>query len=113
MTNQTRVLQHTIELIRSNHAKYIMRPDFLLHFIALSPTCNEVRDNFKSIFPSIFGIQLGHRLKDNVFHKIMDSVKQWKGLEPGRISALMANLSDELKADRLKRYERTIFDQIP
>ncbi|WP_153018634.1 hypothetical protein [Marichromatium gracile] len=113
MTNQSRVLQHTAGLIRDNHAKYIMRPDFLLHFISLSPTCNDVRDNFKSIFPSIFGIQLGHRLKEDVFHKIMSSVKEWKGLEPGRISARMASLSDSLKGDRLKRYDRTIFEQMP
>lgn len=107
MTNQTRVLKHTVDLVRENRAQYVMRPEFLLNFIALSPTCDDVRSNFKGIFPSVFGVQLGHRLKEDVFHKIMASVKQWKGYEPGRVSALMADLSDKLKTDRLRRYERS------
>ena len=113
MTNQSRVLRHTAELVRKRNAKYIMRPEFLLNFIALSPSCGEVRENFKNIFPSIFGIQLGHRLKEETFHAIMNSVKEWKNLEPGRISALMADLSDRLKGDRLKRYDRTLDDEQP
>jgi hypothetical protein len=113
MTNQTRVLRHTGDLVREKQAQYVMRPEFLLNFIALAPTCDDVRKNFDNIFPSIFGIQLGHRLKEDVFHKIMASVREWKDYEPGRISALMSGLSDKLKADRLKRYERTLNDGLP
>ncbi len=89
-----------------------MRPEFLLNFLALSPTCDAVRSNFKSVLPSIFGIQLGHRLRDDIFHKIMESVQDWKSFEPGRITTLMSDLSDKLKTDRLKRYELTIKDDI-
>lgn len=113
MTNQSKVLKHTVSLVRNKRSQFIMRPEFLLNFLSMSPTCNDVRENFSNIFPSVFGIQLGHRLKDSVFHNIMKSVQQWKDYEPGRVTALMSDLSDSLKADRLKRYERTLSDGMP
>jgi len=112
MTNQSRVLKHTANLVKKEQSQFIKRPEFLLNFLSMSPTCNDARESFNNIFPSIFGIQLGHRLKDDVFHNIMKSVKQWKDYEPGRVTALMSELSDNLKADRLKRYERTLSDEI-
>jgi hypothetical protein len=74
----------------------------------MSPSCEEVRRSFQGIFPSTFGIQLGNRLKDDVFHKILSDVTQWKDYSPGRITALMSDLSDKLKTDRLKRYEHSL-----
>ena len=108
MTNQTRVLKYTADIIRMNRSQYIMRPEFVLNFIAMSPKCEQVRNSFKDIFPSVFGIQLGHRLKDDAFHKIMIDVQTWKEYEPGRITALMSDLSDKLKSDRLKRYDQSL-----
>jgi len=35
-------------------------------------------------------------------------VKQWKELQPGRINALISQLSDQLKSDQFKVYEVTI-----
>ncbi len=113
MTNQSRVLKHTSEIIRKKGAKYIMRPEYILNFIAMSPNCEDVRKSFKAIFPSVFGIQLGHRLRDDVFHKVMSDVREWKDYEPGRITALMSDLSDKLKADRLKRYNLTLDEERP
>ena len=71
LTNQTKVLNHTVDLVKKQHSQYIMRPEFILNFIAMSPKCEDVRKSFNNIFPSHFGIQLGHRLKDDVFHKIL------------------------------------------
>lgn len=113
MTNQSRVLRYTTDLIRNNLSKYIMRPEYILNFIAMSPNCEEVRRSFKNIFPSNFGVQLGHRLKDDVFHKILADVNEWKEYEPGRITAKMSELSDKLKSDRLKRYEQTLEQEMP
>ncbi len=113
MTNQTKVLRHTIDIIRRNRAQYIMRPEYILNFIAMSPNCEQVRKSFGNIFPSVFGIQLGHRLKDGAFHEVMNRVREWKGLEPGRITALMSDLSDKLKSDRLKRYNQSLDEEWP
>lgn len=111
MTNQTRVLKHTSNVIKQKGSKYIMRPEYILNFIAMSPNCEQVRTSFKTIFPSVFGIQLGHRLRDDVFHEVMSNVREWKDFEPGRITALMSDLSDKLKTDRLKRYNLTLNDE--
>lgn len=111
LTNQRRVLKHTSDVVRKNRSQYIMRPEYILNFIAMSPNCEEVRRSFKNIFPSNFAIQLGHRLKDNIFRKILSDVHQWKNYEPGRITALMSELTDKLKTDRLKRYEQTMDEE--
>ncbi len=113
ITNQTRVLKHTSKVIRKQRAKYIMRPEYILNFIAMSPNCEDVRTSFRSIFPSVFGIQLGHRLRDDVFRKVMSEVREWKNYEPGRITALTSDLSDRLKVDRLKRYNLTLNEERP
>ena len=111
MTNQTIVQKFTADIVRSRLSKYIMRPDFVLNFIAMSPKCEEVRKTFKNIFPSTFGIQLGHRLKDSIFKQVLKDVDSWKDLEEGRVAALMSDLSDKLKVDRLKRYNLAITDE--
>jgi len=110
MTNQTRVLRHTVEIVKARKAQYIMRPEYILNYIAMSPSCSQVRNSFKEIFPSVFGIQLGHRLRDDVFHDVMKNVGEWKGYESGRITALMSDLSDKLKTDRLRRYAHNFED---
>lgn len=112
MTNQSRVLRHTSDLVQTKGSQYIMRPEYILNFIAMSPSCEDVRRSFQGIFPSTFGIQLGNRLKDDVFRKVLSDVSQWKDYSPGRITALMSDLSDKLKTDRLKRYEHNL-DETP
>lgn len=113
MTNQSRVLRHTANVIKQKGSKYIMRPEYILNFIAMSPNCEQVRESFKSIFPSVFGIQLGHRLRDDVFRQVMSDVRKWKDFEPGRITALMSDLSDKLKSDRSKRYNHKLDSKKP
>ncbi|WP_446810973.1 hypothetical protein ACH50O_05200 [Methylomonas sp. 2BW1-5-20] len=111
MTNQTRVLRHTVDIVKTKRAQYIMKPEYILNYIAMSPNCSQVREGFKTIFPSVFGIQLGHRLRDDVFHNIMNDVQEWKDYEPGRVTALMSELSDRLKCDRLRRYNLTLDEE--
>ncbi|MCP4746837.1 MAG: hypothetical protein GY874_11970 [Desulfobacteraceae bacterium] len=113
MTNQVRVLRHTEGIIKEKGSQYIMRPEYILNFIAMSPKCEDVRKSFSSIFPSTFGIQLGNRLKDDVFHKVLSEVNQWKKYSPGRITTLMSDLSDKLKTDRLRRYNQCLTEEIP
>lgn len=113
MTNQTRVLRHTTSIVREKDSQYIMRPEYILNFIAMSPKCEDVRKSFSGIFPSTFGVQLGNRLKDEVFHKVLSDVKQWKNYSPGRITTLMSDLSDKLKTDWLRRYDKKITEEMP
>lgn len=113
ITNQTRVLRHTQDLIQAESAKFLMRPEFLLNFLAIAPSCDEVRNSFKNIFPSTFGVQLGHRLDQGVFHSIMNAVKEWKDYEPARVIAKMGVLSDNLKTRRYDDEELKLSDVLP
>ena len=108
LTNQKKVMKHTHDLISSKHAKYIMRPEFVLNFLAIAPSCEQVRETYANVFPSTLGIELGHRLTDDVFHQVLGQVSEWKDKEPGRINALVSALSDELKSDQFKVYEETV-----
>jgi hypothetical protein len=40
-------------------------------------------------------------------------VNQWKNYSPGRITAMMSDLSDKLKTDRLKRYDKNLAEEMP
>ncbi|HCI8532032.1 TPA: hypothetical protein NQC75_000458 [Klebsiella variicola] len=100
LTNQTRIQKHTSELVRKNSSKYIMRPEFLLNFLSLSPSAEQVRKTYGNLFPNNLGIQFGHRLKEDVFHAVLHKVKEWADYEPGRVTALVSSLSDTLKSEQ-------------
>jgi hypothetical protein len=99
LTNQTRIRHHTNEILKANYDKhYIMKPEFLLNFMAISPSCEQARKTLKNILPSNIGIELGHRLKEDVFHAVLDKVDEWKNYESGRVNTLISGLSDQLKS---------------
>lgn len=99
LTQESRIQRATAELVKAEGAKFIMRPEFLLNFFSLAPSVSEVRDTFKTIFPSVMGIQMGNRLPDEVFHKVLERVDEWKDHDKGRISAKTRSLCDRLKAE--------------
>lgn len=107
LTQEVLVLKHTVELVREHSSLYIMRPEFLLNFLSMSPKVAEVRAGFKKIFPSTIGLQMGHRLPDHIFNEILDGVHNWSQLEPASVTAKVNTLSNKLKADQLKRYAIT------
>ncbi len=109
LTTETKILQHTRSLVDAHAGtQYIMRPEFLLNFLALAPTLGEVRAAFQDVFPAALGMQLSKRMSDDSFHKMMKSVREAEGLEDGRRLAVMANLADQLKSDLDKRYTREL-----
>jgi hypothetical protein len=61
-----------------------MRPEFLLNFLSLSPSAEQVRKTYGNLFPNNLGIQFGHRLKEDVFHAVLHKVKEWADYEAGR-----------------------------
>lgn len=106
LTNQTRIRHHTNEIVKANYDKhYIMKPEFLLNFMAISPSCEQARKTLKNILPSNIGIELGHRLKEDVFHEVLSKVSEWKDYESGRRNTLISNLSDQLKSIQNKVHD--------
>ena len=56
LTQETAVRRATRDLVRDQGAYYMMRPEFLLNFIALSPSTQEVRRAYGDIFPTLLGV---------------------------------------------------------
>lgn len=104
LTQETRIQKFTVELARNSGAKYIMRPEFLLNYFALSPSAAEVVKSYKNIFPTVMGLQMGHRLREDVYRKILSKVNDCKEMEVGRLTAMVNRLSDALKTDQMKIY---------
>ncbi|MFD3685758.1 hypothetical protein ACFWTE_13195 [Nocardiopsis sp. NPDC058631] len=107
LTNESRILRHSAKLKNKNKgAGYIMRPDFLLNFLTLSPSSDEARETLQNVFPGPLGVQLSKRMPAAAFHEMMGKVKAAENLTEGRRIAVMSRLADELKSDFDKRYDR-------
>ena len=83
----------------------MMRPEFLLNFIALSPSSEEVRKSLGAVFPSLLGVKLSNRMRDDVFKIVVQQVKEAYEVGEARARAKVGELSDKLKGDFFKRYE--------
>lgn len=111
LTSETMILRHTAGLLRDNGGqKYMMRPDFLLNFLAFAPAAADARRTFSNIFPSTLGIRLSRRMDEDSFRKIMSDVKDAEELDDSRRLAVMARLADQLKTDFVKRYRLQLDD---
>lgn len=99
LTGETSIVRHTRDLVKRHCARYIMRPEFLLSFLALAPTAQEARESFANVFPSLLGIQLSKRMAPDAFHKLMDRVGAAEEMDDARRAAAIARISDELKGD--------------
>ena len=85
-------------------ARYIMRPEFLINFMSLSPSAEEVRKSFATIFPTLLGIKLSNRMRDELFKEVIARVKEAFEISEGRARALASELADRLKGDLYKEY---------
>ena len=105
LTQEMLVRRATGEVVAKHHSLCMMRPEFILNFISIAPSAEKVRASFGSIFPTLLGIRLSNRLKNDVFEKVMQSVREASLLGEARARALASELSDKLKGDHFKRYE--------
>lgn len=105
LTGESSILRHTKNLVKSNRgARYMMRPEFLLHFVTLAPSAKETKDAFSKIFPTLLGIRLAKRLDEGAFHAVMDKVDEAGELDDARRSTAIAGIVDKLKSDFTKTY---------
>jgi hypothetical protein len=85
-------------------ARYMMRPELLLNFVALSPKAAGVREAHKKRFPTMLGIRLAKRTDPEVLATMLKQVREVESLEEGRRAVAIADLSDRLKSDFDKQY---------
>ena len=111
LTHETRVREATFDLVREQGSQYIMRPAFLLNFIALSPTTEEVRRAHEAVFPTLLGIKLSNRMREDLFHELMHKAREAMSVDNARARVMMGEYSDRLKGDFYKRYEIELTNQ--
>ena len=111
LTHETRVRAATRDLVHEQGAQYIMRPEFLLNFIALSPTTEEVRRAHEAVFPTLLGIKLSNRMREDLFHELMRKAKDVTSVDDARVRVMMNEYSDRLKGDFYKQYEVELTSQ--
>lgn len=105
LTHESKILAQTREVVAKHEgARYMMRPEFLLNFLALAPSAAEVRKTYKNIFPTVLGVRLSKRMAPDVFHTLMKKVRESDEVEPARRQAQIAQMADELKGDFAKAY---------
>lgn len=106
LTHEARVLRATKTLVRSKGgAGYIMRPEFIMNFISLSPSLEEVHKSYNKIFPTILGVRLSNRMRNHVFEDVMSRAKEAREISPARSKALLSAMATSLKGDGYRAYE--------
>lgn len=106
LTHEARIIHKVKKVLGGDrYEPFMMRPEFLLNFIALAPTTEQVRETYRNVFPSLQGIRLANRMDSKPFEKLMKRVDEAMELEPGRRQAAMSRLADRLKSDFAKDYE--------
>lgn len=113
LTHETRVRRVTGDLVKARGAQYIMRPEFILNFVALSPTTEQVRRSYNTVFPSLLGVRLSNRMREDIFHDTLRRIREISEVDEARAKALMAEMSDKLKGDKFKTYENTFSNGNP
>ena len=99
LTNEVAITGFTKDLVGKEGTSYLMRPDFMLNFLTLLPKKQQAKAIFETLFPSLLGVHLardhspGHVER---LHKYLDEIK---AVDPARRRVLVAQKSDQLKAD--------------
>lgn len=110
LTQQTRVQSATGRIVADRGSRYMMRPEFILHFLAALPSKKSVQDSYDRIFPTILGVKLGNRMDERAFKKIIASAREvHDGVDESRAKVLLAKASAQLQSDFLKQYEDSQF----
>lgn len=99
LTQEMAVRRVTRELVERHGAEYIMRPEFLVDFMALSPTTTDVRDAYERVFPTVLGIRLSNRVREEDFHAVLREFKKMQETDEARARVMLRHYSDRLKSD--------------
>jgi hypothetical protein len=111
LTQDGKVRRASARVVRENgNHRFMMRPEFLLNFIAFAPSGREVEASYRTVFPSILGVRLSNRVRSDLFRKVMrDANEAWQ-VDEARSSAMVTELLDALKGDNLKVYENRMWE---
>jgi len=108
LTSEKTTMRLTGELVKKNYGFYIIRPEFLLHYIALVPSRKDVKETYKSVFPTILGIKLSGRISPAEYHKILKGIQECSENEPARLKVKIEEEINKLKGDFIRAYDDSI-----
>lgn len=106
LTKDAKVRRAAAEFVAKNSGhRFMMRPEFLLHFLLFSPSKAEVERSYRAIFPSIIGMQLSNRLSTQQFKSVLKTANEVFAVDEARASAMITGLVEQLKGDMSKQYD--------
>lgn len=109
LTKEAALLQHTGAIVKEHGGTpFVMRPEFLLNFLSNSPKAADIDPVVRDLLPSHVGLQIGQHLSQGHMHKLLQHVDDWKTLPDARREIRITEAVDQLKYDRLKRYESNL-----
>lgn len=104
LTQDSAVRRASGAYVFKNKGRFMMRPEFLLHFIGLSPSAEKVRQSYETIFPTLLGVRLSSRLREDIFKSTLSEIKAAFEVDEARAQVKLADLSNQLKGDFFKQY---------
>jgi hypothetical protein len=105
LTHERAVRRAATFVFQKRRAEFIMRPEFLLNYIALAPTKAAVSKSYSSIFPTMLGVRLSQRLDKAVFSSSLAEIKKAFQVDEFRARAMISELLKRLPADQLRIYD--------
>jgi len=85
-----------------------MRPDFIYNYIALAPNKTEVDEVYKTLFPSLLGVNISYHIPSELADTIQQRMIEFVDKPPHVIKRILRRLSDNLKSDPRIRNRETI-----
>jgi len=98
-------MRHTKELSKKYNSFYIIRPGFLLHYISLIPSKQDIKQTYKAIFPTIMGIKMAGRVSPEEYKKLFARLKEASQYDSSRLKIKIEEEVDKLKADFIREYD--------
>ncbi|WP_165324657.1 hypothetical protein [Rhizorhabdus phycosphaerae] len=106
LTQDGKVRRAARDVVRANqNQRFMMRPELLLHYIAMSPSKAEVHASYESIFPTALGVRLSSGLRDAEFKKVMRDASEISKVDDARAAAMVTEMTEKLKADVHKQFD--------
>ena len=101
LTQRRRIHGATKELVKKQQSRYLMRPEFIVHFLASFPPVADVQKSYEKIFPTMLGIKLSSRMDEEAFKKIIEEARGFLEVDESRAKVMLANASARLQANWL------------
>ncbi len=106
MTQQTRIRSATGELVAENRSRYMLRPEFILHFLSMMPSSADMEASYTEVFPSILGVRLGNRMDEKAFRTVIQKAKDvFDNMNDSRARVVLSTETAKLQSDFLKKYD--------